>query len=182
MKTTLKKISHASFFLLFAFVLSACSKDPSKTPINASGPFGFEFTVDGQKYSWYGNPMDSKRIPSDNQCLYGEDTSNSVGALMPKYNGGGNDIGITILSKTSWKLGSRVFDNNSGNEDHIIFNAGDDLYTNSGTSQGGSVTLTVTEKGGKFGHVKGNLSGTLINFSTERQMTISGTFDLCRTQ
>lgn len=182
MKTTLKKISHASFFLLFAFVLSACSKDPSKTPINASGPFGFEFTVDGQKYSWYGNPMDNKRIPFNNQCLYGEDTANSMGVLMLKWNGGGNDIGITIISKTSWKLGSRVFDNNSGIEDRIIFQ-NDDNYTY-GTSQndGGSVTLTVTEKGGRFGHVKGNLSGTLINYITLKPMTISGTFDLCRGQ
>jgi len=185
MKNTFKIISHASLFLLFTFALSACSKDPSNTPINTSGPFGFEFTVDGQKYSWYGNPIDNKRISSDNACIYIEDTSGSFGALFTKNADRVVSIGIGIKSKTVWKLGSRVFDNNSGTEDEIMFE-GEDLGINTkyGTSQtaGSSVTLTVTEKGGIFGHVKGNFYGTLINSNTLKPMTISGTFDLCRTQ
>jgi len=183
MKPTLKKILHANFFLLFAFILSDCSKDPSNNPVNTSGPFGFEFTVDSQKYSWYGNPLNNYRIPSDNQCIYDEDTTTRSGGFMrPKKSKYGVFIGVKIWSKDAWNLGSRVFDNNSGDLDYIQF-VNDDLGATGqiGTSRatGASVTLTITEKGGFYGHVKGNLSGTLINLSTQKPMIISGTFDLC---
>jgi len=167
MKTTLKKISHTSFFLLFAFILSACSKDSS----NTIGPWGYEFTVDSQKYSF--SVTDTIWLTRSGCCVYYE-SENSANVWMPT---GKHYIeGIAITSKPAWQLGSIIFDNKSDLNNEFILGG-----SSGGTSldSGSSVTLTITEKGnGRNSHVKGNFSGTIINQKTLKPMTISGTLDL----
>jgi hypothetical protein len=182
MKTIFKEIFQLIFVLILICSTSGCSKDPSNTPINTSGTFGYEFTVDGQKYSYSGNPLDF--VVGEAYCGYYEDTTiGSIASLYTSYLGGGWFLGIKIYSKTALKLGTRVFDNTTGYKDDFVFIG--DKYGNTDLNQWSSrqsdssnVTLTITEKGGRFGHVKGYFSGTIINWSTLKPMTISGTFDL----
>jgi hypothetical protein len=165
MKTSFKQITQACLILIYTFILSGCTKESNNNSNNNSGTYSFEYTVDGEKYSWSG-------YPSNNQCIYLESGPYSSASMLPSTNNG-----ISISSESTWQLGSIVFDNKSG------FTEGFGLIgSNGGTSKatGGSVTLNVTEKGsGRNSHVKGNFSGKVINMNTQKPMTISGTFDLC---
>jgi hypothetical protein len=165
MKTSFKQITQACFILISTFILSGCTKESNNNSNNNSGTYSFEYTVDGEKYSWSG-------YPSNNQCIYLESGNYSSASLIASTNSG-----ISINSESIWQVGSIVFNNNSGFTEGLGLSG-----SNGGTSHaaGGSVTLNITEKGsGRNSHVKGNFSGTIISINTLKPMSVSGTFDLC---
>jgi hypothetical protein len=160
-------------FLLVLTIGLSCKKSEKTTP----GIYKFTISLNGTTYSWTGKVGST----GGGACVYSGNYGVGNVAMGEDMVPGSNTC-YALISLNQAGLGSFIC--NSSTAAAAVPNYVEILIGSSEiwTTFGGSVTVNITEVNPDFGGiVKGNFSGTVKKFQTNKIATVSGSFEASNT-